>query len=407
MGLRGRVFEVRKNLLRFIRERSTGKVGEYHYSSVGVCNLYSSCYALMTLYYLDALPKNRSTLDEWGKYINDWQQADGRFLGPELLSQLPNDSKHDLEHISLHLASTVLPCLDILGCKPRYPLVFAHRFVEQEFLSEWLSKRDWKDAWLEGNNILFVMQILVYLRDVERVPNANDALKQVFDWLSEEVDSATGLWGTDGKCSPFVAMCGGYHQLLVYYYTNTPVLYPKELIDTTLALQHEDGGFSPHGGGGACEDVDAVDILVNLYKRCDYRRAEIRVALRKALRSILTMQMPDGGFVYRRGEEFSHMGMPLTRTPPDSSNMFSTWFRAHTVALISEVLARGGADAMGLKFNPTLSMGWHDATRIAAPVGDSLSSKIEEFRSVGLKRWLKAQISYAWLLKWRTIAWAK
>ena len=50
------------------------------------------------------------------------------------------------------------------------------------------------------------------------------------------------------------------------------------MIDTVLGLQHVDGGFNPRGNGGACEDVDSVDILLNLYKRFDYRRADIRFA---------------------------------------------------------------------------------------------------------------------------------
>ncbi|MEZ4681893.1 MAG: hypothetical protein R2932_47560 [Caldilineaceae bacterium] len=103
-------------------------------------------------------------------------------------------------------------------------------------------------VWLEGNNLLFVGQLLVFLRDIEENKQAQLALDFYFDWLDSQVDPQTGLWGTNGYCSPFVAMCGGYHQLLVYYYEHRPVLRIEQLIDTVLALQHIDGGFSPKGG---------------------------------------------------------------------------------------------------------------------------------------------------------------
>jgi hypothetical protein len=189
-------------------------------------------------------------------------------------------------------------------------------------------------------------------------------------------------------------MCGGYHQLLAYYYMGREIRFPEALVDTTLALQHEDGGFSPRGGGGACEDVDAVDILVNLYKRHDYKRPEIRLSLRRALELIKLQQMPDGGFVYHRDEEFTHMGMELTRTPANQSNMFATWFRLHTIALIAEVLLSGGAERAGWTFNRSISMGWHDSTIVGFPTGNKFLTRAQEAHAAGLKGIIKGIIGF-------------
>ncbi len=46
------------------------------------------------------------------------------------------------------------------------------------------------------------------------------------------------------------------------------------IVDRTLLLQQEDGLFSPQGGG--CEDYDAIDTLVNMYKRVNYGRGDIK-----------------------------------------------------------------------------------------------------------------------------------
>jgi hypothetical protein len=327
----------------------------------GEVTLYSSCFAAMTLHYLGELSScGDVTLRSWADYINTWQDPEtGYFLGPEIKTEELTSPKHDYEHIAMHLTAHALPALDLLGSRPAHPLEFAKDFLHLPYLREWLDRRDWTDAWLEGNNLLFVGQFLIHLRDVEQMEEGEAAIRFLLQWLNSRVDPRTGLWGTDGHCTPFVAMCGGYHQLLLYYHENEDVHHKEHLVDTVLSLQHPDGGFQPRGGGGACEDVDAVDILVNMYKRTLYRRADARIALRKAIRSILSCRMDDGGFVYRAGEPFIHMGIRKTRSPKDRSNLFATWFRVHTLALIGEVLTDHPVSRMGWKFNDRCSMGWH------------------------------------------------
>jgi hypothetical protein len=226
-------------------------------------------------------------------------------------------------------------------------------------------------AWLEGNNLLFAGQLLVYLRDQQAHPSAGKSLDVYFDWLSSRVDPATGLWGTNVGSPLHAAMYGSYHQLLVFYHENRPIPFPRKLVDTVLSLQHQDGGFSEAPGGGACEDADGVDILTNLYKAIDYRRSDIRRALRKCRGLILSLQANDGGFVYRSDTPFIHMRIPDTASGQGQSNMFPTWFRVHTLALSSQILTHVspvGEPPMG--FNSTLSMGWHRAWDIDAhPLG--------------------------------------
>jgi len=323
--------------------------------------LYGSCFACMLYHYLGELDQlDGSQKQQWADYLNSWQDPDsGYFIGPELIRSELTSPKHSYEHLAHHLTVLVLPALKLLGYEPVYPLTFAHSYLVRTYLKNWLNKRDWRDAWLEGNNLLFVGQLLIYLRDVENISSAQAALNLYFDWLDQHLDPKTGLWGTNGYCSSFIAMCGGYHQLLVYYYENRNVMHKKQLIDTVLSLQHTDGGFHPNGGGGACEDVDAADILVNMYKQTNYKRPQIRYALRKTCRQVLKMQMPDGGFVYRLNESFIHMGIKKTASGPNQSNIFSTWFRIHTLALISEILTDGKKIKFNWQFNNSCSMGWH------------------------------------------------
>lgn len=323
--------------------------------------LYGSSFACMIYQYTGHLKTlSASQKKAWADYLNSWQDPEsGYFVGPELIPAEMNSRKHSYEHVSQHLAAHVLPALSLLDARPAYPLTFAHLFLNLDYLQAWLEARDWRDAWLEGNNLIFVGQFLIHLRDVEGLPAAQPALDLYFAWLDQEVDPATGLWGSNGFCSPEAALYGGYHQLIVYYFENHPVNYPQRLVDVALSLQHEDGGFHPRGGGGACEDTDAIDILVNMYKATNYRRPQIRAALRRGAAHILQRQMPDGGFVYRLDKPFIHMGVQRTASPANQSNLFPTWFRVHTLALMSEILTDEPFAQWDWGFNDSCSMGWH------------------------------------------------
>jgi len=347
-------------VLQFLENCRSATDGFYSSAVNGPPTLYATSYAVLINRYIGihGTPDQR-TID----VILDCQDPrTGYFIGPEIRDWSPSpEARHDRLHLLRHLTCTVLPVLQEYGIKPRFPLQALACFCDRDYLQDWMDKRNMANAWLEGNNLLFIGQLLLFLRDAEGHGKAQSALDLYFDWLDRHVDPATGLWGTDGRCSPFVAMCGAYHQLLVYNYENRPVSHREKLVDTVLGLQHPDGGFSPHGGGGACEDVDAVDILVNMFKQMDYRRAEISYAVRRCLRQLLQQQNPDGGFPYGgRPAPFTHMGIPDTASPSGASNMFSTWFRVHTVALATEVLQDEPClQGCRLGFNSSLSMGWH------------------------------------------------
>ena len=346
------------------------------YSSVvnGYQTLYGTVYGLFSQYYIGS-PINIDL--ETKNFIINCQVKTGQFIGPELRDyNPPKNIKHTLEHLLHHSTCTTIPFCIQFNIPIKYKLKFAHKYCDVKYLTEWLNKRDFSQAWLEGNNFLFVGQLLIYLRDIEKHPKAADALKIWFDWLDKTVDVNTGLWGTNGFCKPAEAVYGGYHQLLVYYYENHPLPNIKGIVDTVLSLQHPDGGFNPKGNGGACEDVDSVDILVNCYKRLNYRRVEIRHSLRRCLKHILATQNSDGGFPYNRNQKQTHMGIPGTEAGPNVSCTFPTWFRIHTLALIAQIIPNEPVlYGIPFQFNQTFSMGWHDNLFPWEPPSDRICFK--------------------------------
>ncbi|MGD9200029.1 MAG: hypothetical protein PVI26_00570 [Chitinispirillia bacterium] len=374
-------------VLKFIESCKGSAFGEYRMWTDGQITLYSSCFAAMLYHYVGELKKlNDENRQGWINYIQQYQEPKtGLFIGPEINPSELTSSYHNYDHVTMHLTAHVLPTINLLGGKPRYSLRFAHRFMDKKFLLKWFEKIDWRDAWLRGNDLLFVGQFLIYLRNIEKESDAQPALDLYFQWLDSQIDKRTGLWGTNGFCNHYNALYGGYHQLLVYYFCKHDLPFASRTIDTTLRLQHPDGSFTPDGGGGACEDVDAVDILVNMYKYTGYRNRAISFALNLILNSILKTQMSDGGFVYRRGIPFTHMGITKTSSPPDHSNLFATWFRIHTIALCCQILIDHPLAKFDWQFNHTCSMGWHRKEtlpeRIVNPWYDYIPFKIYSLKN--------------------------
>ena len=321
------------------------------------------CCATLGKVYLDPA---KSLLEPTRRFIAGCQDAEtGLMIGPELKDfRAVRGVMHDLEHLLLHLTCAAIPVCRQFGIQLPYPVRDAHRFCDEVYLRRCaIDNRELQKHGmvLKGTTSCSSVRLLIYLRDVEKHAGAQRALDLWFRWLDEHADPKTSLWGTNGHCSTMEAVYGGYHQLLVYYHENHPIRNPTGLVDTVLSLQHLDGGFNPNGNGGACEDVDCVDILVNLYKRNDYRRAEIRCALRRCLRHTLDLQNPDGGFPYNRNCPQSHMGIPGTDAAPNQSTAFATWFRVHTLALMAEILTDEPELQFDFRFTNNLSMGWHRA----------------------------------------------
>ncbi len=348
--------------------------------------VYASCFAAMIWRYADCLAVRTSERDrmEWADYLNSFQDPEtGSYLVPEIVSSPLSSDAHDREHLLMHACAHILPALDALGARPRYALSFAHRFLDEGVLDEWLSRRDWTRAWIEGNNLLFVGQFLLHVARQEGRREAEGAVRRLMEWLDREVDPNTGLWGTQGFCTLHDALYGGYHQLLLYFYLRHPFPHLEALVRSVLSLQHFDGGFHAYRGGGTCQDVDAIDVLVNAYKRRPSQRRQIRRALRRAQGEVAGRQVESGGFVDRHHQGFSHMGMTATFAPAGEANMFSTWFGVHTLLLIDEVLGPRGAESRTTRFNRCCSMGWHDVELDARGEGSRIEAAVDGLDATG------------------------
>lgn len=347
----------RTGTLRFL-EALRDESGGYASVPGGARTLYGTCYALLTTSYLDpSFVPEESDLD----FVRSCQDAEtGFFAGPELAPSTGQRRGFDRERVLLHLACTALPTLLHFGATPDHPLRFAEAFLDKRRFTSWLARWPLTDPWSEGNDLLFAAQLLIDARDRLSDKRADSSLEAWFRWHLERQDALSGLWDARTPTRLDEAVYGGYHQLLAFFHERNRALDWTTIARSVLSLQHWDGGFRQDGGGGACEDVDALCILVNLLEQGLIPRYPAVLAIEKALHFLRSQQNGDGGFSYRRDEAQCHLGIRLTQAPANTSTAFATWFRVHALALVARVLPEA-ADFDGCcpGFTKSFSMGWH------------------------------------------------
>ena len=63
------------------------------------------------------------------------------------------------------------------------------------------------------------------------------------------------------KASIFVGWYCSISLSHFYKYFNRKINFPNKIFQNVFILQMKDGLFHPFGGGGACEDLDAIDVV--------------------------------------------------------------------------------------------------------------------------------------------------
>ena len=279
-----------------MRAQGDGPYGRYVYRAGETVPLvYCSTYAAMArdlVSDLDSLAS--SERQEWIGYLNAHQCDDGLYRDPAF--GLPDD----LIDVPLradagwaggiagwgwwHMTNDVYTALRSLDAvAPKTLALLAPFYSETTSLETWLDERNWDLSWSVGNEVLNLGTFLLYARDFHNEPRAGKLVARMLNWLDANQDPETGYWGTD--CTSPVgkrqAMCGAYHEYILYACERRPIPRIEQIVDATLSLQNPGGGFGCDGKSGACEDIDAAFIFLSAYYQQDYRRDDIEDAVAK------------------------------------------------------------------------------------------------------------------------------
>lgn len=225
--------------------------------------------------------------------------SDGWIHSPELeTGGFIRADRHDHEYLRAQVTFFVRCALRCLGLRPVVPIAWARRLVERHAVWEYLDGLDWSNPWLVSNWDMFLGAFLLEWTDDE--PESSDvvaAVQAYFDWHDRRMNATTGFWGDHSDL--LNAMAGGFHVLLHYDYAGRMYSGIENAVHTTLKLVWRDGLYVYGGGGGSCEDLDAVDILVRLGQRSTVDQDQVRGCLARVVRRILSARNADGGFPWR------------------------------------------------------------------------------------------------------------
>lgn len=292
---------IRSNVLEWVesvRDKNT-KYGRYRFHNQSPVILYASLFASLIRELFDDLNSiSYQQRKEWIEYIQSAQNPVDGFFYDENVEYTNNTDPRFNEYRRMNLTYFCIHALDVLNAVPKFDLVFMKQFDSEEKLNKWLSDSIcFDDPWKDSNWIMWILSLMFFQIKVSGKKDYLNLINHILDWLDNAQDPNTGIWGTDKGSSLFYGVAAAYHFFMFYYALDRPINYTDRILDSTLSVQLRDGFFAPNGGG-ACVDLDAIDILVNVNVgvQNSYRSMDIKQALERSFFALLSQQNNDGGF---------------------------------------------------------------------------------------------------------------
>lgn len=225
--------------------------------------------------------------------------ATGLFIDPDVKREHYADANlHSELYVNLQVTSFCYGCLDALGVFVDKRMQWLESLLGGNKLEDWLTGLDWKNPWLVSNLDMFVGNFLLQWHAFDpKEERIRRAVQIYFKWHDLQQDHFTGFWGE--KNDLLNAMAGAYHIYLHYDFLKRPIQHVEKIVDATLSLVCRDGLFVYGGGGGSCEDMDAIDILIRCSLLSSYRGDDVKKILLNAAAILATGQTEEGGFSWR------------------------------------------------------------------------------------------------------------
>ena len=387
----------KKNIENYIFSLKNSNGGFYLQKNFYQTTLMSSAFSIITLELVDSLYKIEISKEQ-NYFLKYQDEKTGFFVDPNLKLDYKKIEDIELNYIHYQTTAFSVSALDALGMKPKYDFTFLNAFRGKEKISKFFEKIDWRNPWHESNKIMFLLQFFSYEYIVMKKENSLDDIHTILDCLDSAQDSKTGLWGTQFKASSFASMAAAYHFLIFYKYFNRKINFSEKISSSVFQLQMRDGLFHPFGGGGACEDLDAIDVI---YKISSEVSTESEESLKRAYRALLQNYDKNGGFCWAKRPTFPflvglkyfnpslelfNLGMikwiiknnyigslipffkekkiyeysnwNLMKYRINLSDSWSTWFRLLSIATIERLLPDLKKHDIDYKFRRLPSIGW-------------------------------------------------
>lgn len=249
------------------RKDPGGPPGCYRWLPGSRTNLYASldtaiAYAVMGIDVNELGEEKRlGWIEHINSYIDDYK-ADGTYK-----DVIPR-------HSPSHANGMVIGALGYLGGRQPFPVEFYKQFNTGEKVITWLENIDWPRQWTSG----FWGGPMMYSTSNKCT---KDWINTVIDWLTDNLDSETGMWRKnttpDNKYHPL----GGFvHIYPIYELHKKTFPYPEQVIDSVIKLQSEEG-YWYEGDSFSYLDLDALYAYVAMLRLTDNNADSIRQSVLK------------------------------------------------------------------------------------------------------------------------------
>ncbi|MBN2192256.1 MAG: hypothetical protein JW751_05525 [Polyangiaceae bacterium] len=343
---------LRDEVLAFTEALFADEPDGYRFWQGGKVTLLSTAFAVLTRTLLGG--STERDVERVGRGLRSRQSTTGHFVDP---SFRPEDARgtHRPDYIEWQTTYYVLSALDALGERPQHALAFVEPLRAAVRLDRWLEARNWRNFWLASNEIMFLLYFLAYLERRQEDRAAAAVAHQVLDRLDSRQDPETGYFGSS-HASINNQMYGAAHIYMFYDHFGRPIRYAEQILDTTLALERATGLYG-HADGGACEDYDAIEILLRVSRHTSHRRFDVRQSLERTATAIRERRRPGaGGFSYRLappglaawlwrrafGGTYRYSGWRAMTCPLYAPDTWATFFRTLAIVGIDAELGPGG-----------------------------------------------------------------
>ncbi|AGS26187.1 acyltransferase [Rhizobium etli] len=197
--------------------------------------------------------------------------------------------------------------LELLGSGPQQPIKAVQ--IDAPELEQWLSALPWSSrAWHAGSVVDAIGTAMYFNARHFGIRGPRQAL---FEWLSRNADSVSGLWG-EPTAEGWLQPVNGFYRLTrgTYAQFGMPLPHPHAAIETVHLNYRSHNGFVG-GKYNACNLLDTIHPLLLIARQTDYRRAD-GAAIARSLISRAPDRWRDGeGFPFADGGEPSLQGTEM------------------------------------------------------------------------------------------------
>jgi len=289
-----------------------------------------------------------------------------------------------MEYDNFHITNYTLGALASLGAEEISGFSFLSEYDSAAKLDRWLSRRDMRNPWTEGNYVVNLASFYIYAMEYINQRKYQRLIDRLYRWHQSMQDPDTGYWYDPQTNDRISAMAGASHNYHLYYYLNRAVPHYEKIIDHCLTILE--------GVSSACLDIDVVDILSNMIKY-GYRVEDIKGYLKRKLDALLDFQNDDGGFADVVTGTRLFDGWEVYKEPQGLSNCFATWFRCAAVGMISCVLYPETQDQWF--FRNTIGMGYFNKHYMEGiDIDETLLEKERRPKRIWLKAYRKQTVSH-------------